>query len=708
MSIIQTLRNKSWLAAVFVGVAMLAFILGDLFSQNSQLLGKNKQIVGEIAGEEITLQQYQAQVDELRFQVTQRQGGTPPTEEQMPAVREQAWNQLIFEVAYRKQFEELGLTVTDEELFDMVQGTNIHPSVQQSFSNPETNEFDPAQVQNFLGALKAGQVPPEQVAMWANFEQQIGVNRLQTKYENLFAKTGYVTKAEAEREYRQQTTKATAKYVYVPFSVIPDSTVEVTDAELKSYINKNSANYQTEAGRTFDYVTFDVGASGEDSAALYNDLAGMKASFEATENDSAFVALNSTGRPVSIVRLLAPNELPAELADATFELKPGTVYGPFANGNSLSLYKISDVVDSGDVYARAGHILIKPEGDDDAAKREARKEAQRILDEIKGGASFEALAGEFGQDGTSARGGDLGYFGKGRMVAPFEEAVFNAEREGLLPRLVETDFGYHVLKITEAPSSRRYRLVTLQEDLLPSEASREEVYRRAGRFAGTASSAEAMRTKAEEAGLNVLTASQIRKAAQNVNSLRGAGVRKLVQWSYNDAEVGEVSPVFEVGDQYVVAVLTGKQEKGTTGVEEARVAVETQVRNEKKAAQIIEKLRAAGTQNMDSLAAVYPGAKVGTATDLTPATRQIQGVGFDPEAVGTIFGLNEGERAGPVRTNNGVMVVEVTSKTPAAPVADYTQYRTQVEQRQGGRTQFNISEAIRKDADIEDERVRYY
>ncbi|SDK80298.1 peptidyl-prolyl cis-trans isomerase D [Catalinimonas alkaloidigena] len=708
MSIIQTLRDKSWIAVVFVLIAMVAFILGDLFGPNSMLLGNNKQLVGEIAGEDVTLQEYQAKVDELTRNMAIQNGGTPPSEAQMPAIREQAWNQLIFEKAYQKQFEALGLEVTADEQYDMVQGNNIHPWVRQSFSDPETGEFDGERIRTFLSALKAGQVPPEQQMMWLNFESQLIPNRLQTKYENLLTSTNYITKAEAQREYQKQSAKASLRYVYVPYRSVADSTIQVSDSDLNAYLKAHASEFKQEDTRTFDYVVFPLSASKEDSAAVYRELAQLKEEFKQAVNDSVFAVNNSD---VSVApRLVMPSELPTELADASFTLQTGEVYGPFTNGNALALYKIGETDETGESYVRASHILIKPAADTDADKQLAKKEARRILGEIKGGASFAEMARQYGTDGTATRGGDLGWFGKGRMVKPFEDAVFAKQGTGLLNDVVETNFGYHIIEVTQPQDSKRYKLYTVQRELEASEGSREQVYREASRFAGTATGAEAFdRLQEENPAVNRFTASRIQKNAQYVNNISGRGARDMIRWAFNDAQVGDVSGVFEADDQYIVAVLTGKTEAGTPALADVRSEVESEVIKEKKAEQIKARLKEISEKDLDAIAKAYgSGATVNSANDVTLGSGSLPGIGVDPLLLGAAFALEPNNVSQPVAGDNGVAILEVTSKEPAAEIADYNTYKGEVEQRLGSRTQYAVSQVIREKSDIEDERVKYF
>ena len=240
MALINKIREKSGWAIGFIAIGLGLFIVGSdiLGPGNGGGMFGNDEKIGEIAGEKITLQEFQTELQRTQANYAM-QTGRNPSEAEMGGMRDQAWNQLIFQTAYQEQFDKLGLAVTDDELEDMVQGSHVHQVIKQTFVNPTTKEFDKALVIRYLQSLRSDSIPPQQKAAWESFEQQLGPERLRTKYENLLKNTAYVTKAEAKREYEAQTAKASASALYVPFYSVPDSTMKVTDEQLQTYLNEN-------------------------------------------------------------------------------------------------------------------------------------------------------------------------------------------------------------------------------------------------------------------------------------------------------------------------------------------------------------------------------------------------------------------------------------------------------------------------------------
>ncbi len=704
MSVINKIRERSGLAVGVIAVSLLLFIVGgDLLSGNNSLFGGNNQKVGEIAGQSIDYPEFNAKVDEIRAQFEQ-QSGRAPAEQDLVQIREQAWNQMLFEVAYQKQFDKLGLKVSPEELIDMVQGNNISPAVRQAFTNPQTGVFDKSQIVSYLKGLK--NLPPQQQASWASFEKNLSSDRLREKYENLMRMSIFATTAEAQREYQAQNSRADVKMLFVPYYTVNDTTVKVTDSQLSDYLKKHQDEFPGVNSRSLQYVTFSVAPSKEDSAALYDEIKTLARGLGAAPNDSIFSQQNSD---VRVPLYLTAGEMPQQLRDAIPTFSPGGIYGPFREGNTYFIYKYGGTKRDTSFTARASHILIRPTAQTDSAKADARRRAEGVLKQIQAGASFEALAQTNSADGSAQNGGDLGYFkNNGQMVKPFETAVFAASSTGLIPRLVETDFGYHIIKVTEPKTNQLYRVVGIGKTINPSQATRDEALRKADQFAAEARTKEAFDAKAkEDKSIVVATAERIPEGASNVNALTDA--RAVVRWAFNDkTEVGDVSEPFEVGDQYVIAVLNNKTDEDDVKVDDYRAELTAKVRNELKAEQIVAKIGNAGG-SLEAMAQKYgAGALVEEVQDVNLATGFLRSAGVDPVALGRIFGQKPGKRSKAFAGDAGVLVVETTRLTPAPAVADYTMYKTQIRQNAAARVGFAINEAIKEAANVKDMRAKFY
>jgi len=702
MALINKIRERSGLAIGLVAIAMGFFIVGtDILGPNSAILGKNKTDVGEIAGETIERDRYQDQIDQIKYNYTVNYGRSP-SENEMFSIRQQAWDYLIVKIAFQDQYDELGVEVTDEEQWDMVQGNNVAFEIKQAFTDPETGEFQRDRIISYL--QQVNQLPPEQQASWYMFEQNLKPSRQRIKYDNLLVKTTYATDEEAKKQYQEETSVAEIKYLYIPYYSVSDSLVEVDEDDLKSYLKEHQEEYTVEESRNFSYVSIPLVPSAEDTAFFQQEMENLKEDFKTAADDSIFARNNSDGEVFFARNTI--DQLPRMLQLNYSNLSVNDVRGPYFVDGNYALYKISDIQEDTTGAVKASHILIKWTDESDAAKSTARSKAQNILNQLRRGADFEELARENSEDGSAQNGGDLGWFGKGKMVAPFEEAAFGARRPGLINRLVETQFGYHIIKVTETVNYNSIHVATVEREITPSESTRNKAFRRADFLASSSGNYTEFTENAENDSLQVYNAEEIGKNDRRFNDVGNA--RRVIQWAYNAEDVGEVSEVIELEDQYIIASLTEITEAGPASLEDVRMQIEPRVKNEKKARIIIDKL-ASISGSLDEMKDQYGAdASVYSSSDLKFSTNSLPSVGFAPLAVGTAFSLKSGERSEPVEEENGIVVIEMINMTEAPEIADYSTYKNQLEQRVSGRISFNAAEAIKEKADINDLRYRFF
>jgi peptidyl-prolyl cis-trans isomerase D len=707
MALINTIREKSGWAVGTVAVGMLLFIVGgDLVGGKNRLFNRNENVVGEVAGEKVELADYNNALEQAK-QAFIAQQQRQPDEQALGYLRDQAWNQTIYRMAFKPEWDKLGLTVSDDELVDMVQGDNISPGIKQAFTDKATGQFDKARLIDYLKNLD--KLPPENQAAWHNFEANLPAERIANKYNALLKNSVYVTTAEAKRFDASQNTKATVKYLFVPYGSISDSAVKVTDAQLQTYLDKNKAKYKVEDGRSVEYITIPVVPSKEDSTAVKATIADLTTQFATAPVDSLFVLQNSEQPYNKAFR--SPADLPEELRKQ-LPLTVGKVYGPYAEAGTYSLYKVSGTGTGTQSAARASHILIKADGTTPEAKAAAKAKAQDLLNKIKGGADFAAMARQFGTDGTKEQGGDLGWFSQGRMVPEFEKAIFGATSTGLLPNVVETSFGYHIIKITALPTKQTYQVAEVKKTIAPSDATREVAYQKAQQLKGEATDLESFRKLvAKDKTLQKQEAKNLDRGARAVNNLQNA--REMVRWAFgfnpngSETKVGDISEVYEMGDQYVIAALTDERAKGTATVASLRPELTAMVRNEEKAKLIMDKLPKAGT--LEEMASKYgPTAQVGTADNVVLGQGSLANVGFEPLAVGKAYALKPGQKSGPIQGEQGVLVVEPVSVTPGAAAGDLKAVRQQLAQQRAQQQDGKIYEAIKAHSNVKDNRTKFF
>jgi len=687
-----------------IALSMGAFIVGsDLFGSGStSIFGGEDKEIGEISGNSISLEEYQLAIQERKNSYILN-FGRQPGERENPTLESQAWEILISRNAIQPQYEEVGVRVTSDEVWDMVQGRNVDENVKSSFTD-ETGRFDRNRLIAYLKSIEA--MPPSSEARirWDVFKNDLRPARERIKYENLIVKTNYVTEAEAERDYHNQNDVAEVKYLYVPYFAVSDSLVTVSDSKLKDYYNKNKEKYKVQNTRSLSYVAFPVEASPEDSLAIREDVAAITADFKKATEDSLFAFSNSDGNTPYTKYTIA--SLPAALAGIRETLTAGQIVGPLLEDGRYMIYKISKISTDTIYNARASHILIKWDSPSAEHKKVAKEKALKILKEIKAGASFADKAREFGTDGTASSGGDLGWFPSGQMVKPFEKAVFDAKKTGLLADLTETEFGYHLIDVTQLKNNISYGVASIERTITPSDETLNTVLRQADSFATDLSGVDEFKTKAKSESLSVFDANDLATTERRISNLGEA--RQLVTWLFREAEVGKVSTVFDLNNAYVVVVMTGETKKGIKSFEKVKEEITPIVRNQAKGEYIISKL-AGKTEPLDELAKLFSrDAQVNSSSDLKLNSNSLPSVGFDPVAVGALFSLENGKRSAPLAGENGVVVADLQNKTEAPAIGEYSMFKNQMLQTLNNRGGYFITEALKEAAKVEDKRYKFF
>jgi len=704
MALIGTLRTKMTKVVVgFVALAMIAFIVGsDLFGNGPRsIFAGDKNSVGEIAGHKVSLDEYQSYLQErennyiLNF-------GRQPGERDQPQIRQEAWELLMLKYAISPQFEKVGQKVTTEEEWDMIQGKNIDQGIKTAFVD-SSGRFDRSRLIQWIQNLDDPKNIQNKIR-WDVFRQTLAPGRERIRYENLLNKTNYITDAEGERDYHNQNDVAEIKYLFVPYVYVSDTLVKVSDSDLKDYYEKNRERYKSEQTRSLTYVTFPVVPSPEDTAAIRTELNKVVEGFKTTPEDSAYAASQTDGQKAYAKYTIS--SLPKSLSDKNKILTAGTVIGPFLDGESYKIVKVAKIGTDTIYNAKARHILIKWDKDTPEGKKAAKEKATKILNEIKKGADFAAKAREFGTDGSASKGGDLGWISTGQMVKPFQQAVFNAKKTGLLNDVVETQFGYHIIDVTAVKDNTAYTVATIERTITPSDETKNEAYRKAEVFVNGLSGIEDFKAKAKKDRLGLFDANDIGTNERKINNLGDA--RQIVTWLFRDASVGKISDVFDLKDSYVVAVVTSEVEEGYKPLEKVKDEILPTIKNQAKGKILVAKLSAL-KGSLEEIAKPFGNdAAVKTSSDLKMNSNSLPSAGFDPVAVGVAFSLANGKRSKPFAGEKNVFIIELQNKTIAPAIGDYTMFKNQIKQTMDNRISYGIAEAIKEASKIKDKRYKFY
>ena len=698
MSIIGTLRNKMGKFLVFViGFSIASFVLGDILGPNSTLFGGNDTTIGTIKGEDIDFTSFQSLYEEFSYNFSLN-SGTSPSPNDVLLLREQVWEKFIQDIAFQNEYDKLGVTVTSSELVEMVQGNNIHPVVRQAFTSPETGIFDSEQVVFFLKNLSNQSV--EQQQFWSNFERNLIPLRLRDKYENLISKTNYVNKLESKREYINSNQSSSISYLYVPFYSISDSLVSVSDNELKSFLFNYIDAYKQEESRSIKYVSFDVSPSIEDTLYVKEEMNNLKSLINQSSSDSIFSSINSDDLDYYI-------SLREDEIKNLFGSNPnvGDIIDPQILNNQYVLYKLSEIIKEEKFSARAKHILLKWDDQSLNSKSEVRNEANRVLNLIRSGSDFDEMARMYSQDGSASNGGDLGWFTEGQMVDPFERAVFSKRSSGLINRVIETDFGFHIINVSSTKSDKIFKVSKIVKDIIPSDVTRNNSYRQAEIFRSENNSMNDFLSAADNLGLKIST-NRINKNDQTVGSLQNS--RSLIMWAYGVDDLGEISNVIELDNTYVIGILSEIKEEGTSELEDVEFSIRRKIINNKKFDFVNDKLSEI-EGSLDEIAVSYgANANVFTMDNLLLSTSSLNNVGYSPNAIGVAFSMDEAERTKPFATDDGVLILQLNSKDTFSEQEDYLGFSSSLLEALNLASPLKIDKAIKGFSDISDYRYKFF
>ena len=697
MAIISTLRDKMGkFLVVVVGFSIAAFVLGDILGPNSSIGGQNRNIVGKINGEDIDLILFTSVYEQLAYNFSLNQGRSPNNVE-ISNLRDQAWEKLINDISYMNQYEKLGLQVTDRESVDMVQGNNIHPMIVEAFTDPSTGYFN---VDNVIGYLQnLSNQPSGQQQAWYSFESNLRPMRMRSKYDNLIGLSTHINSLQAQNEYFSTSKTIDLSYFFVPFYKVPDSLFDVSSKEMRSYLKKNKEDYKQEESRSIDYAFFPLLPSKEDSLYFEDEIKNIISRLLSGDiNDSTFALLNSDGFSPYVKYNI--DQIPEQLNNKNI----GYVSDyKFENG-SLIVYKLSDIVEDQNFKARAKHILLKF---DDSNKSAVRSEAQRILSLVKTGSDFDETARTYSQDvGSASNGGDLNWFTEGMMVKPFEDAVFSRKRAGLIPRIIESEFGYHIIYVTQPKTKSSYVVTTISKEILPSDNTRNNIYRAAEMFKIESKASNKSFTEyADENNKSIDSENNLDNKASNFGNLENA--RSVVIWTYDDTrDINDLSEVIELDDGYVVAHVSDIKEEGTKNIDEVENSIRKKIIDDKKFNYLSKLLT--GYESLDELKEIYENGDIYSMPDLTFNSNSLLNVGYSPEAVGVAFSMNENELTKPFKIDDGIIIIQLNNILDADTLSSYDDYGISLLQANKFTAPIKIDNSIKMFSDIEDYRYKFF
>jgi peptidyl-prolyl cis-trans isomerase D len=704
MATLQNLRNKAGiLLAAVIFIALAAFILGDLLQSGSSLMRGNQMRIAQIDGESVDYVEFQARFDEIANVYKSNNQTNSLDEKAYQQILTQTWETTLQEKIMGKIYDDLGIDVTPEEMFDMVQGNNLHPIIQQIFGDPQTGRVNKSNIIQFLKYIQENPTSPQKNS-WLNVEKQILSSKKLSKYTDLVGKGLVANSIQAKQSLAEKEVTAALKFIQKKYSSVSDSAISVSNSEMKAYYDNHISEYEQKNQKILSYVTFDIVPSSDDEQEAQKFVSDLKSDFIKAENNAQFVNANADTRFEDTY--VSDTEINPNLAAWAFSAVVNDVFGPIKEVDTYKLFKLNAIKMLPD-SVQASHILIRVENGSNPQDAIAKIDSIKKVIE-SGRQSFELAARMNSSDGSASMGGDLGWFKKGMMVAPFEKAAFNAEKEELV--VAQTQFGVHLIKVTaQGPKSKKVQLAVIDRKVTPSTTTYQNIYSTASQFAAKAQNLEGFNKVAAEQNISKRSAT----VGENDRSIPTLGaVRNLVRSAFIDGKVGKLvvgqdrSPIFETEERFIVAAIESEYEEGTKSFESVKSTIKMAVAKEKKQQIIADEFNKARGASIEQTGSSL-GLEVGSASGFRLAFGSVNAIGYEPAVNGAVAKLDVSQQSKPIIGRNGVYIVQLTEKT-GSTTGNIEAEKNILYQNATYRANYQAFETLKKQAEIVDNRWKFY
>jgi len=712
MAVIGKIRKRGGLIAAVIGIALLAFVLGD-FITGGQSFFNSEQNAGEIAGNSISLIAFDNEVQRIADVQKERRQQAALDDEMMNNIRDNVWQKFVNELALKPQFQNAGLSVSDGEVKELILGNDADPMVVQYFTDPNSNQIIQYFHDPMTGKLKPSSVktyvdslPAEEKPRWTEFEDILRDTRAQNKYLTLIKKGLYVTTEQAKQDYANLNRSVNFKYIVKPYSSLADSLVQVNEQDMLKFYNGNQYKFKQDASRKLEYVIFDLKPTQldfDEVKAEMNKFADEWKEIKLFKEDSFMVVREADSRFFDST-YYGKGLLPPQIDSLAHASEKGTLLPMYMENNQYKLSKVMDWEMTPD-SVKARHILIKTDAKDSIGQAIAKTKIDSIKSVIQKKKNFEEMAKKFSDDGGSKdTGGVLGWFTIGKMVPEFQSACFHGKK-GDLP-IALSQFGYHLIEILDqSPYTRKTQVATIDRKIEPGTKTRQDVYNSAVDFVTKYHTSETFEKGVEEMNMVKRLADPLKENDKAIAGIENP--REIIRWAFN-ADKGAVSTEpFSFPDKYVVAHLSEIREEGIAPMEQKKEEVEMGAKKAKKAEKFIEEMNKINSKTIEEYASKL-NVQVNPAEGATFSSYSIPNAGREMNLYGPLFNMKQNELSKPVAGESGVYIVKIEKITEAPATTDYSNAKTQAKNNYVYRVDIEAIEAIKKKAEIKDNRAKFF
>lgn len=706
MGIIGRIRKNSWIAVGIVGIAIVAFIIGDLAKNQSGVSD-----MGKIGDQTITYAYYNQKVEEMEANYKAQQNVAQIPAEVEYQLRDQVWQNLVAEILTGKEFDKLGLQLTNAELNDMYMGTFIHPYIRQIFTDPQTGTFQIAAVKQYMSNFD--NLDTLQRMQLVEIEKTVKEDRMQQKYSSLISRGMYMPKAIAGQIVEMGGKLGSATAIKCAYQSVSDDEVaaSITDKDYQNYYNKHKAEFRLrDEMREIEYIIYPIVPTQKDLADIQEEVQKTWEEFQTIESEELIFFVNAESSRNYDSTYRKASEFASPIDSALLASSEGSFISPRIAGNEWMMAKVLNIENRPDSL-RASTIYIfndKAGGNITRSDEQAKQLADSVMNVVKSGAmSFEEAVSQFSDDPQKAQNnGDMGWALDG-SYGFINEDIVNTPEGGVFVKQHPQEVGYFLVKVTGKTSlHRKYRVATISREIAASEATARNVYNEANKFAGNNRTYAEMAAAAQTENLQVRNA-MVPAMQYGIGGISNA--RNIIQWAYKeDTESGMVADqVFEADDMCIVAALKNVYKVGYASLEQVRPMIENQVRIEKKAEMLMARLEEAKAAGSLSAIATKVNAAVDTIDSVSFSDYYLGQYGMEPKVQSAIVAAEANKLVGPIQGANGVYMVNVNAKADSPNVADIEGVRRQKEQSfmQGLR---GVQQILKDKTTVKDNRIAFF
>lgn len=709
MATLEKIRSKGVFLLIVVGLALLAFLLGDFLNSGSTFFSQRKNKIAVVNGENIKIENFMADLDQFTNVYKIEMGEENMDEETTEQIRQQVWENTIRKEVLTAETENLGMTITNKELYEFILGNNIHPMIQarKVFFNQE-GTFDPQILGQFISLLDdpEANMTNEIKSYWSFWENAVKNNALEEKYSVLLSRMMVANSLDAKQNIEYNKNMVDILYAVEPYSAIPDSAIQISDKEIKTYYKNNKKQYKKDLPTcNIDYVVFDIAPRKGDFETIESWINGLIPEFKSTTEIASFINSNSDNRYNHAA--LSEKEVPAELRSFAFSKPNGEVYGPyFTNGS----YKIAKIVDNTILVpdsVKVRHIYVAEE-----TKERSQELADSLLRVLRNGADFTTLAKTFSRiPQTAENGGEIGWVKEADLEEVIANKVFNAKKNEIFSE--DAGMGIQIFQVTDLSAKvKKVKLAIVEREVIASSRTQAEIFAEAKQFAAESKNTEVVSSQAEiiagaEKSSNIISF-RINADKQglkffpdfvaDINSPKVGTInnsRQVVRWAFEQKNA-TISDVFECDDKFVVAAVYNINKEDYKSLDEVKEDIKNTLLKEKKGDFIVEKI---GSETIDNL--ITKGMKVDTLENITFEMQNLPKVGMEPK----LFAAATSGKEVLVKGNSGVFIFKNLSSFEPNPNQSVAETKMMINSQNAYMIPYMSMEALIQKAEIEDNRA---